>query len=155
MIVKCIANTGKALLRNSMFWPYYNENSKFNLEIGKKYIVHGIKFSDNKWSYIFAEPEDPYPDFCPIELFEIVDHSLPQMFHANLKIVKNEENQGSISATFSYKEMALDEYHYEDVVVPDERDDADPNARKTFYKRIDEINELEKERENRIKNFKK
>lgn len=154
MIVKCIANTGKALLQSSWHWPYYDENSKFRLEIGKNYTVHGIQFSDNKWRYIFAEQDDYYPDFFPVELFEIVDHSLPQMFHANLKIVKNEENQGSISAIFSYKEMALNEYHYEDIVIPDERDDADLNARETFYKRRDEINELEKERENRIKNFK-
>lgn len=159
MIVKCIANTKKDLLQNSKKdYSYYNEDYKFNLKIGKNYIVHGIKFYNNKWTYIFGEPEDPYPDFCPVELFEIVDHSINQMFHANIKIVKDDENQESskesISATFSYKEMAINEYHYEDIVIPDEREDADPDAREKFYKRIDEINELEKEKEKRIKNFK-
>lgn len=136
MIVRCISNSGENLLQATADLGYTKE-AKFSFEIGAIYTVYGISCIDNLWSYLFSKEENENPLWWPAELFEVIDHKLPPFFYSDIRVKDNYKGEKNIMAIFGYKEMALNDNHYDYL-----------NERYTeeldiFFKRKKEIDEFQ------------
>jgi hypothetical protein len=86
MKVRCIANTGNALLE-SYLKPefYFTKEVEFFLTIGKEYVVYDLYQSQsNVWYYICDDNYTYYPMQNPAPLFEMVDSRVSKYWRFEL-----------------------------------------------------------------------
>jgi len=103
-----------------------------DLEIGKAYTIYGILFEEGRLKYLLSDSS--FPSWHLARRFEFINELLPPNFYFSFD---KSENIGILS----YKEMALQEDHFIELV------ECVPKAREIFAKRkkqIDEYEELRK-----------
>lgn len=128
MKVTCIANRGKDLLPESL--EIRNSKTEYHLQIGKLYVVYGISLWRGRLSYLVSDAPHDSPNWYPIELFKIVDHSLPSNWHFNFY---GYGEKHFLNALWGYEEL-LNLDHYDNIL---EREGKDLLL---FFKRKQEIN---------------
>lgn len=136
MIVKCIANTGENLSQ-IMFDLGYNKDYKFDIEIGKIYVVYGASMWKGSLEYLIAEKSTNTPIWCPAELFNVIHKTLSIFWHFNFEKYKNYNGHDSEKAFWGYKELVEDADHYEGLLMKN------INALEIFKKRKAQYDEYE------------
>jgi len=58
----------------------YFSNMESRITIGKKYVVHGIQFSESPLIFIYEEKDERIPFAFPLSCFEVVDTRLSRHF---------------------------------------------------------------------------
>lgn len=135
MKVRCIANTGKELSAKSIEAGQLR-TSEFQLNIGDIYTVYGIALWNGLLVYLTMDKHYTFPFWHPVELFEGVDNALPSKWYH--KFYGNTDGYSGdyfINALWGYKELVLEEGHYNDLI---ERKGA---AVRIFLKRKQEMDE--------------
>lgn len=146
MKVRCIANSGKNLSPEQNARVNSPQYVRDYLQVGTIYNVYGFHLFNERLSYLVAgdSGHGKLPFWEPVEFFEIVDAQLPPewYFKRSEEIVPKEvELNDPYSATWGYKELVCDYYH------SDRLQERDEKALQTFYKRMFEIDEWERNRE--------
>jgi hypothetical protein len=142
MKVRCLHNVGEALrpyenksLKSDQFGRFgASAHTEYGIEIGKEYIVMGMVLGGGGLSYLIdcvgVISVYPYP------LFEVIDNSInTSWFFRAFKITDGFfPYQETI---WGYKELALDETHYEKLIEGEEE------AQRIYFRRKIELeNEL-------------
>lgn len=128
MKVKCIFNTGEGLSKQSIELGD-SINTKYPIEVGNIYNVYGQNLYKGTLGYLLIGTYENLPSWYPAELFEVSDSMLPLEWYYQY------DANSVISAIWGYKELALNETHYDDLI---ERED---EAIRIFLKRKKEIDE--------------
>lgn len=120
MHVKCLTNNISSLHDSfavkRLQKAIHVDGALSDLEIGKVYNVLAIEKRDEGiWAFIHTVEESDYPYPYPIELFEIVDSSLPTGWCLNVEQQKGKSNIKRIS----FCEWANDVSFYEKLVEGD------------------------------------
>lgn len=141
MKVRCIANTGSALLRESLD-AGDSVNAQFPIDIGEIYTVYGVSLWKGTMNYLVDLKGSQInvlsrPDWNPAELFEIVDSRLPAGWHFDFR---GQRKDYPLKMIYGYPEL-LDEKHYNALIDADTREDAD-EALLVFLQRKREADKL-------------
>jgi hypothetical protein len=103
------------------------------LTIGKVYSVYGFSIFKNNLYYLIDNPLEGWPinpDWYPVEIFEVVDSSLPKEMYFGYF---GSNDKRGVNALWGYKELVHDYSHYEGLVEIEE------DAIRVFQKRKEEI----------------
>lgn len=139
MKVKCVANTGAALSEKQILKGNTRESAYEWLKVGKIYNVYGILLIQDTLNYLVV---GEYPNaiyFEPVELFKLIDNKIPPdwYFKPSIELVPAEKLIDPFSATWGYKELAIDIRHSDRLL------EREPEDIKIFLKRKHEIDEWE------------
>jgi hypothetical protein len=116
MKVKAIATDGKDLSKYSLR-SFHNPEEYFNLKIGGTYIVYGINLWDRIIHYLTLIEGARNPFWSPAELFEIIDNRLPKEWYFKFYgYEKNSHVVSLVNAVWGYKELALSQKHYDELI---------------------------------------
>jgi hypothetical protein len=129
MKVRCVANTGAALLPGSKRIEKLI-SKEYSIEIGREYAVYCMSMWKGSLDYLL---EDDGPYWYPADLFEVVDPLMPPLWYFTFR-VRNVEYE-FMQAIWGYKEMIIDTGHH-DALTLHESDALD-----IFAKRKEEIDE--------------
>jgi len=108
-------------------------STEYQLRIGDEYVVYSISIWNGAIYYLTKDKYMTLPSWYPADLFTVIDNLLPLEWYFSYHGFK--ENW-KLNAIWGYKEIALDEKHYEGLI---EREDT---AIRIFLKRKQEIEEL-------------
>ncbi|WP_430967044.1 hypothetical protein [Spongiimicrobium sp. 2-473A-2-J] len=114
MIVKCIHNTGVALLDYERIPTGLTQYTTYGqLEIGEEYLVMGIILRQGYLTYLIDGAG--VISACPNQLFEVLDSKIPSswFFKSFTKEYFNYINQ---EAVWGYSELVFDDNHYENLI---------------------------------------
>lgn len=129
MKVTCKANSGENLTEKALSIGNIPK-TKFNLVISHSYNVYGICVWNEVLHYLLIGHDNSAPSWYPAELFDVSEHLLPIEWYFNYYGHK----QGyELSAIWGYKELALDESHYDGLL------ERDGEALEVFLKRKREM----------------
>lgn len=125
--------------------PFPIHNPREYLHIGKTYYVYGMMLYNGELKYLIVGEYEKLegdefrtpPSWEPAELFEVVDAKIPQewYFKRSIEVVSKEKLNDPLSATWGYKELALDVSHGDGLMERETKDI------KIFLKRKHEIDE--------------
>ena len=138
MKVKGILNKGTDLSQKTIESGYIRE-AQYSIDIGEIRVVYGIMLLRGCVRYLLSEDAKCAPFWESADFFEVVDPLLPMEWYFSLTVLADDDEytQGFQKAIWGYKEMALDENHYEDLI------EREPEALDIFFKRKKEIDEYE------------
>jgi hypothetical protein len=110
MKIKCQVNHGRDLpaQRHGLF---YTEKSVFHIAVGAIYDVYAMTLF-KKGITVLVFDDARQPGWYPIELFEVVDGTLP----GDWKFSRRSEGEYGNEAVFGYPELVDDENHLESLV---------------------------------------
>jgi hypothetical protein len=108
MKVKCIANMGDALSKQSIKAGRSRE-TLFHLKIGEVYVVYGINLWRNTLNYLTVNQAGTIPIWSPAELFEVIDGKLPADWF--FKYLGHSEDL--LNAAWGYKDITYNPSHYD------------------------------------------
>ncbi|MBC8624049.1 phosphoribosylaminoimidazole synthetase [Bacillus paralicheniformis] len=128
MKVKCKMNTGLELSEKT-YEIGYSPETIFDLKKEEQYSVYGICEWNSSLHFLIKGEEDNFPSWYPSELFEVTEKQLPLEWYFNL------DRHNDISAVWGYKELVMDESHFDGLM---EREN---DALKVFLERKKEIDE--------------
>jgi hypothetical protein len=129
MKVRCIANTGNRLLQTTLNYSGDSFETKYPIKIGEIHIVYGQCISKGILKYLIVGTYENLPSWYPAELFEVCNSILPLEWYFQY------DANCVISAIWGYKELVLDESHYDGLI------DREDIAIRVFLKRKREIDE--------------
>lgn len=98
--------------------------------MGKIYNVYGIN-SWNKVTHFLLTPEEERPNWYPSEMFSINQNKIPNDWYFN-----NFNVESGLTLLLGYKELVLEDEHYDNLIYRVERD------LELFLKRKKEIDNL-------------
>ncbi|MEG0307616.1 MAG: hypothetical protein RR636_06720 [Clostridium sp.] len=128
MRVKCNNYTGSSLSTKALD-ASGTIGTEFELTINQEYVVYGIMLWEGVPKYLIIGNEN-LASWYPAELFEVVDNCLPLEWYFNYY------SGESLEAIWGYKEMVMDEAHYDELI------EWEDEAVKIFLKRKNEIDEM-------------
>ena len=131
MKVRCITNNGKELSQKVVEAGHLT-TTEYQLNIGYEYTVYGISIWKNVLHYLTMDKYETFPTWHPAELFIVSYNMLPFEWYFKYFNVKENED---LNAIWGYRELVLEEYHYDELL---ERDD---KAIRVFLKRKKEMEE--------------
>ena len=112
MKVKCIGNSGNDLSSITLASGHL-QTTKFSLKIEEIYMVYGISVWKGIIHYLTMDKFNTVPSWYPAELFIIIDNLLPIEWYYKYF---NSNKYFDVSALWGYKELVLDENHYDDLI---------------------------------------
>lgn len=130
MKVTCIENSGKFLSEKALMLGNTVETI-FELEIGTNYFVYGIIIWKGVLHYLVIDQEGNLPSWYPAEIFHVSNNLLPLEWYFNYY----SELDHDISAIWGYKELVVDEDHFDNLI------ERESEAIKVFLKRKVELEE--------------
>lgn len=110
----CRANTGAALAKSALAIGNTDE-SRFDIEVNKDYVIFGIVDFQNA-IHILTIGESDFPTWYPVELFTVTVPELPPRWF--FRYVGDEQG---IVAIWGYEELVNDSSHYEALIEGDEQ----------------------------------
>lgn len=129
MIVRCVGNKGSNLGPYD-HGLYYTDETRFDLTIGKSYVVYAMALISGSLVVLVADDYDK-PAWLPIGLFEVEDPRLPNYW----EFAKSEAGVGNSApgevisqARWGYREVVQSDSHYYGL------EDRDVEALRAFYK---------------------
>ncbi len=126
MKVKCIFNTGKALLDYERIPLGTTDITQYGqLEIGKEYLVMGMIMTDGYLTYLV---DDDVINACPYQFFEITDSQLTPNWYFKA-LTKQDKNYPNQEAVWGYYELCFNDNHYAQLV------DMEESAMRIYFKR--------------------
>ena len=128
MKIKCKSNQA-CILSDKALSVSGTSNTVFSLEIGRNYNVYSICLWEGVLKYLTIGEEN-LPSWYPAELFDVVDTMLPLEWYCDVK------SGESLEGIWGYKEMVLDENHYDDLL------ERETGAVEIFLKRKHELKEF-------------
>jgi len=137
MKVKCLYNTGEVLMGYPSKPMGITKSTEYGLlKIDKEYIVMGIILGEGVLGYLIDD--GGIISACPYQLFEIKENKLPPNWYFKA-FAEGEGVYPYQEAIWGYKELVLNEGHYEKLI--EQEDEA---MRIYFRRKV----EFEKELEN-------
>ncbi len=130
MKIKCVATLRKDLHQKTQDVLVTRD---FELPIGKVFTVYSISMWQNVLHYLIVDALETRPSWFPAELFIVQDTLLPKEMHYTYFGL---EDKRGVNALWGYKEMALDDRHYVDLI------EREPNAIEVFLRQRKEIDEM-------------
>ncbi len=130
MKVKCIANMGTALSKQSIK-AGRTVDSIFHIKVGDTYTVYGINLWRGTLNYLTMNQANSRPIWSPAELFELVDRHMPP----NWDYVYLGHSEDLLNAAWGYREL-MTSSHYDSLNA------GDAAALKLFMERKKEIDEF-------------
>jgi hypothetical protein len=130
MKVKCLYNTGKALLKYERPPLGTSETQYGQLEIGKEYLVMGMLLGEGILDYLIDS--GGVISACPYPLFEIVDNKLNSNWFFR-SFAQEDTIYPYQVAVWGYYELVFDTSHFEKLVEVDEE------AQRIYFRRKIEI----------------
>jgi hypothetical protein len=101
---------------------------ELQIRIDKEYFIMGIVMWQNALMYLVDE--NGKPDWYPVELFELTDHTIPSFwFFKNF----NKDESEDIVFVCGYYELCLEDGHYDKLL------ERDADALKTYFDRKKEL----------------
>lgn len=110
----------------------YSLQSDFHLKTGEVYTVYGVMVYKGLFFYLIIPTDEFLPSWEPASLFTIIDHRLPFEWYLSSF---DESRSGYVEFLLGYKELVLEENHYDSLL---ERDKAAIAVFLTRKKEIDE-----------------
>jgi len=102
---------------------------------GESYTVYAILMSRSGLSFLLSEDYD-FPMNHAVELFEILNHSLPLTWYFKFIDKKeSEKRKDFLTAIWGYREIVFDKDHYYNLL------EREPKEREIFARRKEEIDE--------------
>ncbi len=133
MKIKCLYNTGKALLEHLQKALGVTEYTEYGLlKVGKEYIVMGMLLGEGVLDYLIDD--GGIISTYPYQLFEIVDNKISLSWHFRT-FTKGDINYPFQEAVWGYSELVSDDNHYENLVEKEEE------AHRIYFKRKKELEE--------------
>lgn len=129
MKIKCIANTGEKLLLSTLNNSGDSCQTKYSIKVGETYTVYGQNITNGILKYLIIGTYEKLPTWYPAELFELVDPALPIEWYYQYDV------HSIVSAIWGYKELALNDTHYDALL------EREPEAINIFLKRKNEIDQ--------------
>lgn len=118
MIVKCLYNTGKALLEYDKKPLGLSEYTTYGqLEVGEEFLVMGMIMRQGYLTYLLDSVG--VITVCPYQLFDIIENTIPVNWYFK-SYTKDYFNYINKEAVWGYHELVFDETHYEKLVEGDE-----------------------------------
>jgi hypothetical protein len=134
MRVKCVANSGKKLLKTNVDEKAgFGRNEIFLITPDKEYVVYAITTLNNCMWYYIAEDifgkGRHFPIWHPAELFKIVCNKISRTWVVG---TRNVDGKGNLSPIISFSDWVKNGEYYERLA------DGDKEAYKVFlkYKKI-------------------
>lgn len=115
MKVKCITNQGKDLSPKTLEEGYLL-TTDFQLTVGDSYFVYGISLWRGILHYLTMDRHQTLPDWHPAELFVVTENLLPLEWY--FRFYNKNESQ-YLNALWGYRELVLDDKHYEGLIERD------------------------------------
>jgi hypothetical protein len=114
MQIKCILNKVKGLPNDLILSKGYKDDHKFNLTIGRDYIVYAINvYSDYVWYCVCDDNHENVPLWYPAPLFSIEQNNVSRYWHMKIPDA-NEENENHLKLILSFSEWLERPYfHYD------------------------------------------
>lgn len=112
----------------------YASNADFHLKEDEAYTVYGISIWRNVIHYLIIPSGLSLPNWLPADLFEVIDPSLPSKWYFRYL---GENHSSEVTIKMGYREIALDEDYYSDLIERME------GAVKVFLARKQEIESKE------------
>jgi len=148
MKVRCLYNTGKALLDYEYEPLKGGKMGRFGttiqseygeLDLGKEYFVMGVIVFQTYQAYLIDDNQ--FISACPCQLFELIDDKVSSNWHFR-PTERQEEIYPFVQAIFGYYELCFDKKAYENLIV--EKNELD---QRIYFKRKMELqNELDENR---------
>ncbi len=124
MIVRCLANRGTGLGEPD-HGLYFTDAAKFSLVVGKDYPAHGMAMY-KRGLIVLVQAETGSPKWYPVELFEVVDGTLP----ADWRFATRDEGATGTQAIWGYPELVDDPGHKDALI------EREPDALAVFADRV-------------------
>jgi len=131
MLVKCIGNTGECIDKATKKWGD-SISTKYPLKTGENYVIYGQFVCEGIIQYLVLGTYENLPSWYPAELFEMVENATSIEWYFKFKGYSNIP-----IAVWGYKELVLDDAHYNSLI------EREPKAIEIFLKRKKEIDEME------------
>lgn len=122
MIVRCVRNQGESPPATEYRGLYYTESTTFDVKPGRDYVVHAMALFNYGLIVLLAD-ETERPNWYPIELFEVLDDSLPADWH----VAFTGGGEGDLQALWGYRALIEDPTHYEGLI------EREPSAMRDFW----------------------
>lgn len=125
MIVECLVNKGKDL-PGYQHGLYYTEHTSFRVSIGEEYQVYAMSWF-RKGLLVLLYNDVRYPSWYPIELFRVVDGSVP----GDWRFARRDGGEYGTEGILGYSEMVEDENH------SDRLEGLDRDALRAFLRQVE------------------
>ncbi len=124
MIVRCIVNSGAGLgaLGHGL---HFSADTRFDVSVGAGYPVHGMAIFE-RGLIVLVKDETGRPNWYPVELFEVVDGTLP----ADWRFATRDEGASGMQAIWGYPELVDDPGHKDALI------EREPDALAVFAGRV-------------------
>jgi hypothetical protein len=115
MMAKCLYNRGEDLPEELLCRKTgFDSKTKFDIEIGKYYLVYAMTINSNyMWYYILENENDLFPIWQPAPLFIVVDEALSRYW---VYTFKQKQKAWPGYTTIAFPEWANDPYKYYDAL---------------------------------------
>lgn len=140
MKVRCIKNSG-ADLRPFEYQPINDkkvfgrfgscEISKYEIEIGKEYLVMGLITFQSYQAYLIDD--NGFISACPCQLFKVIDSKVNSNWHFRL-IEKDEDIYPFVQAISGYPELCSDIKAYDNLIL-----EMEESTQRIYFKRKIEL----------------
>ncbi|WP_156754921.1 hypothetical protein [Actinokineospora pegani] len=111
MLVRCRFNTGADLPPHE-YGLFYSPQTKFTrLDVGREYRVHAVLVYQ-RGILVLVPDRDGRPGAWMVELFEVVDGSLP----SHWEFATRDDGEYGYQAVFGYPHLVADKNHMNDLV---------------------------------------
>ncbi|HGJ5865746.1 hypothetical protein QE197_20635 (plasmid) [Arsenophonus nasoniae] len=121
MLIKCIFNKGKNIPLEYRCLYETDETDYSYLKIGDKFRVYGIKFFPTRVDYLICNHYgNRNPDWIPGNLFEVIDHTLPNNWSICITYLNQDfkplYDSFKIHSIISYPKLVTSISHYEGII---------------------------------------
>ena len=110
MRARCVGSTGEDLPADFLEKSGNTPHSRFNISVGSEYLVHAMAL----WDYgigLLVVDDNLRPNWKPIGLFEITDHSLPSNW--KFRVVGD---KGPVLALWGYRSLIENPEHHDGLI---------------------------------------